>query len=118
MLARERFAVDVVGEKICGIVESEDGMPGCVTFCSVEDCIFRGGENSGALDDWLQQRAGPFGVADEAAADGIRDAFKGEDGFVRRKRANFVVGEAQVLFYEATGCQGPFARISGGSRMG
>jgi hypothetical protein len=54
MLARKRFAVDVVGEEVCGIVEAGDRMTGCVAFGGVKDGVLCGGENFGAIDDWLQ----------------------------------------------------------------
>ena len=117
MLARERRAVNVVGEKIRGIGKALDGMAGGVAFGGIEDGVFGGRKYIGALDERFKQRASPLGVADEAAANGVGNTFKSEDGFEGREGANFVIGQFEGIFHQAVDGEGPFFFVDGGLAM-
>ncbi len=91
---------------------------GAIAFGGVKSRIFRLRLDAGALEQRTQACAAPYGIADQASADGIRNAFKRERRLVRRLAANFVVAEAQGMINQAVDGERPFLGIDRGFAVG
>src|SRR5208337_3824785 len=105
--ARQRRTVHVVGEKIGRIVEPLKRVPGRVPFRGIEYGVLRCRQNSGALDERLQESSLPDGVSNVTPTDGIGNAFQSERGFVNWQVAHFLVSKAKRNFHQAIDLEGP-----------
>ena len=111
---RKVFAVHLPGDKILFVPQALERMPGGEPVGGVDGRMSRVPGRCCALDQRLQRRADPFGVAKRRPAHRIGNALKGVNFSDTRQLQQVLVVQSEGMFNEAVKLELPVVAINGG----